>query len=318
MSPVEITYFSDVLCVWADASQARIDAVKETFSDAVRIEHRFCSIFGDTASKITSLKSRTGLSRPRLVGRASGRARQAAHRALANLRGATSDRARGARLARTLAVGQRSRRDGCDFRHRRPRCRPEPRRGKVADAACAEECRAARNGRSGHWRWRPPHLLQASRIRGKKPNRPFPRARSSKRWRYDHRAALHPSSGKPYRWQQGRAPDEIALAPLPDWLLAPRFGGSSQGRPLPYWRNLVHEGVSEGRRNWTIASFTGHLLWHGVDPDVTMELMLAWNRVRCRPPLEDEEVYPHRALDRADADKGKRWVPSRPLNRACE
>ncbi len=35
---------------------------------------------------------------------------------------------------------------------------------------------------------------------------------------------------------------------------------------------------------------TGHLLWHGVDPDVTMALMLAWKRVRCRPPLEDEEV----------------------------
>ena len=54
MSVVEITYFSDVLCVWAYASQARIDAVKATFGDAVRIEHRFCSVFGDTASKITS------------------------------------------------------------------------------------------------------------------------------------------------------------------------------------------------------------------------------------------------------------------------
>ncbi len=54
MSVVEITYFSDVLCIWAYASQARIDAVKEKFGDAVRIKHRFCSVFGDTASKITS------------------------------------------------------------------------------------------------------------------------------------------------------------------------------------------------------------------------------------------------------------------------
>jgi len=54
MSVVEIAYFSDVLCVWAYASQARIDAVKEKFGDAVRIEHRFCSVFGDTARKITS------------------------------------------------------------------------------------------------------------------------------------------------------------------------------------------------------------------------------------------------------------------------
>ncbi len=54
MSLVEITYFSDVLCVWAYISQARLDAVKERFGDAVRIEQRFCSVFGDTTQKITS------------------------------------------------------------------------------------------------------------------------------------------------------------------------------------------------------------------------------------------------------------------------
>lgn len=54
MSMVDITYFSDALCVWAYASQARIDAVKRKFGDVVRIEHRFCSVFGDTTRKITS------------------------------------------------------------------------------------------------------------------------------------------------------------------------------------------------------------------------------------------------------------------------
>ncbi len=102
--------------------------------------------------------------------------------------------------------------------------------------------------------------------------------------------SIHPS-GKPYRWVPGHAPDEIALAPLPIWLLEPRFGGDEQlGRPLQYWRALVKEGVEEGRRNSTVASFAGHLLWHGVDPDVIMELLLAWNHVRCKPPLADEEV----------------------------
>lgn len=51
---VEVTYFSDVLCIWAYASQARIDAAKSTFGEAVRIEHRFCSVFADTAEKIAS------------------------------------------------------------------------------------------------------------------------------------------------------------------------------------------------------------------------------------------------------------------------
>jgi len=54
MSTVEVTYFSDILCIWAYASQARVDAVKEQFGDAVRIKNQFCSVFGDTAGKITS------------------------------------------------------------------------------------------------------------------------------------------------------------------------------------------------------------------------------------------------------------------------
>jgi len=54
MSVVEITYFSDVLCIWAYASQARIDAVKEKFGDDVRIRQQFCSVFGDTARKVSS------------------------------------------------------------------------------------------------------------------------------------------------------------------------------------------------------------------------------------------------------------------------
>jgi predicted DsbA family dithiol-disulfide isomerase len=54
MSVVEVTYFSDVLCIWAYASQARVDAVKVQFGDAVLIKQQFCSVFGDTARKITS------------------------------------------------------------------------------------------------------------------------------------------------------------------------------------------------------------------------------------------------------------------------
>ena len=54
MTVAQISYFSDVLCIWAYAAQARIDAVKEKFGDTVRLDYRFCSVFGDTARKITS------------------------------------------------------------------------------------------------------------------------------------------------------------------------------------------------------------------------------------------------------------------------
>ena len=54
MAVVQVSYFSDVLCIWAYAAQARIDAVKEKFGNTVRLDYRFCSVFGDTARKITS------------------------------------------------------------------------------------------------------------------------------------------------------------------------------------------------------------------------------------------------------------------------
>lgn len=47
-----LTYYSDVLCVWAHISQARVDEVAGRFSDDVSIDYRFCSVFGDTAHKI--------------------------------------------------------------------------------------------------------------------------------------------------------------------------------------------------------------------------------------------------------------------------
>ena len=59
MGIVKITYFSDMLCVWAYISQARMNAISEKFGDSVRIEHRFCSVFGDTAQKISSDVERT-------------------------------------------------------------------------------------------------------------------------------------------------------------------------------------------------------------------------------------------------------------------
>lgn len=101
--------------------------------------------------------------------------------------------------------------------------------------------------------------------------------------------SLHPN-GRRYEWLPGCAPSEADLAPMPSWLLRFVHPGARAGHPLSHWRRLVREGVDEGNRNNTLASLAGHLLRHGVDPQVALELLLAWNRVRCRPPLPDEEV----------------------------
>jgi predicted DsbA family dithiol-disulfide isomerase len=54
MTAVPVVYFSDVLCIWAYFSEMRLRALKDAFGDQIRIDHRFCSIFGDTARKMTT------------------------------------------------------------------------------------------------------------------------------------------------------------------------------------------------------------------------------------------------------------------------
>lgn len=99
------------------------------------------------------------------------------------------------------------------------------------------------------------------------------------------------ASGRRYAWQTGRGPGDVPLAPMPGWLRVIGGGSDSAGGHAPaHWRELARNGARAGARNSTIASFTGHLLWHGVDPAVALELVLAWNRSRCEPPLPDDEV----------------------------
>ena len=102
--------------------------------------------------------------------------------------------------------------------------------------------------------------------------------------------SLHPK-GRRYAWVPGCAPGEEALAPLPLWLgQLLRPGQGRPGHPLMHWRELVRRQIPEGERNNTIASLAGYLFWHGVDAEVVFELLEAWNREHCEPPLPVEEV----------------------------
>jgi hypothetical protein len=99
----------------------------------------------------------------------------------------------------------------------------------------------------------------------------------------------HPSGAR-YCWRDGRGPAERPALPLPARLHRWLHERVPRGRPLSHWRSLVHDGVAEGARNDTIASLCGHLLWHGVDPEIAQDILLAWNSTHCRPPLDDAEV----------------------------
>ena len=52
MKSVTLTYISDALCIWAYFAQLRIAEIQRNFEGVVKIEHRFCSVFGDTARKV--------------------------------------------------------------------------------------------------------------------------------------------------------------------------------------------------------------------------------------------------------------------------
>jgi Bifunctional DNA primase/polymerase, N-terminal/Primase C terminal 1 (PriCT-1) len=96
-------------------------------------------------------------------------------------------------------------------------------------------------------------------------------------------------SGRAYAWNVDHHPDTTPLAPMPAWL-AELSRRTSAGRPVEEWRGLVRDGVSEGQRNQTVAKLAGHLLRRYVDPLVVLELVTAWNAVRCQPPLSHSEI----------------------------
>lgn len=51
-APLELTYYSDLLCVFAYASEAKVKALKEAHGEHLTIVRRVCDSFGDTDKKI--------------------------------------------------------------------------------------------------------------------------------------------------------------------------------------------------------------------------------------------------------------------------
>lgn len=101
-------------------------------------------------------------------------------------------------------------------------------------------------------------------------------------------------SGRSYAISVDHNPDEAERAQAPEWLIASSKSRSAGKKPAPKlpkeWRGTVGGRVAEGERNRTIASLAGHLLRNRIDPWVTLDLLQAWNRTRCNPPLADAEV----------------------------
>lgn len=103
--------------------------------------------------------------------------------------------------------------------------------------------------------------------------------------------------GRSYAASVDHHPDDVALAPLPGWLLnlvaepIPASTGPLKiGRAQTDWRSHLASPVGEGERNVALARLAGLLLGRRIDPHACLDLVLAFNVARCRPPLPDREV----------------------------
>ncbi|MEM9590530.1 MAG: DsbA family protein [Pseudomonadota bacterium] len=52
MSTVKISYYSDVLCIWAYVAERRLDELAVQFGNQIEIVPRYCSVFPDAWGKI--------------------------------------------------------------------------------------------------------------------------------------------------------------------------------------------------------------------------------------------------------------------------
>jgi hypothetical protein len=86
-----------------------------------------------------------------------------------------------------------------------------------------------------------------------------------------------------YCWSVDSAPGFVEA---PVWflqLLCPEPAELDQRRPVDHWRR-IGKGVGEGSRNQSGASLAGHLLRKGVDPELVLDLLVAWDAQFCSPP----------------------------------
>jgi hypothetical protein len=66
--------------------------------------------------------------------------------------------------------------------------------------------------------------------------------------------------------------------------------GGQSSTPASTWRALVRDGADGLQRHKAVASLAGHLLRKRIDPHVALDLLIAWDQSRCRPPLGSVQV----------------------------
>ena len=93
-------------------------------------------------------------------------------------------------------------------------------------------------------------------------------------------------SGGLYKWKEGCAPDEMAIAEPDDWLCK-LIAGAATSKALTH---ELPEAIEEGSRNSVMASMAGALRRKGLSYEAILAALLVENESRCNPPLSEQEI----------------------------
>jgi hypothetical protein len=120
-------------------------------------------------------------------------------------------------------------------------------------------------------------------------------------------------SGRPYAWSVDHHPQDVPLAPAPDWLIArltargtaQTNGSNESAEPIPsdIWAQLTRQPICE-YRDMAAARIAGHLFRHSCDYTLVLGLLHAWNSAWCKPPLGYHELT--HIVDRIAGTKAER------------
>lgn len=96
------------------------------------------------------------------------------------------------------------------------------------------------------------------------------------------------ANGRYYTWDIDAHPDDIPLAPAPQWLLARLAPPPAAAAAPPDWARLASP--IEAYADAAAARVCGHLLRRYVDPSLAAGLLYAWNRAYARPALDEADL----------------------------
>ena len=97
--------------------------------------------------------------------------------------------------------------------------------------------------------------------------------------------SLHPS-GKGYEWEVTHGPDDIAIAPLPVWLVT-LLTSHRNGRQTS---TSESDPIREGQRNETLFRLACAMRARGCTEQTILQALFAENTARCQPPLDKAEI----------------------------